>query len=464
MNAFLMRKIIFPLYHNLKNTRLFEKVVEVEENQWKSHEELILLQKQKLNRMLTHAFEKVPFYRQRFKAAGLDAADLNTPGAFQQIPPLTKKDINGNREQMVSTEVDRRQLIGNSTSGSTGEALYFYTDMNSWVYQRASGFRNDRWLGIELGDRRASLWGAPMDLGKAKALRGRAHACMTNSLLLSSYDLSPDSMKKHVDKLNSFRPALLTSYPGPLAVFAEYLINTKRITPSIKAIICSAETLFPWQRQVIEEAFSCPVYNRYGCREVGDIAQECPHKDGLHLSIDRLFIEIVDDDPNSVPHAGKSGEILITDLENFGMPLIRYRIGDYGSFGDIPCGCGRGLPLLKEIEGRVLDVITAPNGNRLGGTFWTLLFRSAPGIASFQVVQEKIEEITVKYVRDKVARDVPFPLFLDRISAKCGADLRVRFERVDGIPLTSSGKTRFVVSKLSSNDELDKDDRDSKDS
>lgn len=193
--------------------------------------------------------------------------------------------------------------------------------------------------------------------------------------------------------------------------------------------------------------FLCPVYNRYGCREFGDIAHECDQREGLHISTDRVLVEILDENLKAVRNE-KSGELVITDLDNYGMPIIRYRIGDMASFKDEMCSCGRSLPLLKQVEGRTLDIIKAPNGNRLGGTFWTILFKSRPGIKSFQVIQKDLNGITVKYVKDDGDKNIDFPYFQKRIQEMCSEDFNIDFEKVPSIPKTSAGKTRFIVSKL----------------
>ncbi|MCK5074211.1 MAG: phenylacetate--CoA ligase family protein, partial [Bacteriovoracaceae bacterium] len=182
-------------------------------------------------------------------------------------------------------------------------------------------------------------------------------------------------------------------------------------------------------------------------REFGDIAQECAKREGLHINCDRFVIEILNENIEPVAE-GKSGELVITDLDNYGMPLIRYRIGDMASFKKTLCSCGRGLPLLEQVEGRTLDIVRAPNGNRLGGTFWTLLFRSRPGIKSFQVIQERLDEIIIKYVKDGSVANTDLLSFESHIHEKCGDNLNVHFVEVSSILKTASGKTRFVVSKL----------------
>lgn len=450
MNPFFVRHVFFPLYHYITGTGVMERLRELKSSQWLPRGKVIAIQQERLRLLLHHAYENIPFYRERFEGVGIHAADLDDPSVISSIPLLTKKEINENRDHMIDRNKTGGRLIPNSTSGSTGEALYFFTDMRSSACRRAVVIRNQEWIGVKLGDRRVSLWGAAMDIKKLQNIRGRIHRWFNNYIILSSYELSPRSLKEYIDRLNHFRPVLLISYPGPLTELAKFMMENDLRVPSIQAIISSAETLYPWQREISERAFSCPVYNRYGCREFGDIAHECEHREGLHINADRVYLEILDDELYPC-EPGRPGEIVITDLDNYGMPFIRYRIGDRGTLSTRACSCGRGLPLLQGIEGRTLDVVRTPNGNALGGTFWTLLFRSRPGIKAFQVIQEDMRGIIVLYVRDTSAHDVPLDYFKKKIRGKCGEDFKVDFQEVKQIKKTTSGKTRFVISKLRKN-------------
>ena len=451
MNPILLRSTIFPLYHRVKRTRVLGRLHELRMQQWMNRAELLRLQQEKLRLLLDHAYKNVPFYRSSFEQAGIKTDDFDDPQVLGKIPLLTKQDILANENALIARNSAGGRLIANSTSGSTGEALRFFTDMKSWACRRALMIRNQEWVGINLGDRQASLWGAAMDIDKGKKMRGRLHNWINNMLPLSSYELGENTLRKYVDRLNLFCPKLLTSYPGPLTELAQFMIDRGGLrVPSIHSIISSAETLFTWQKEIIEEAFSRPVFNRYGCREFGDIAHECERREGLHINVDRMILEILDD--NSLPVRPRQvGEIVITDLDNFGMPFIRYRIGDWASHSDHECSCGRGLPLLRSVEGRSLDVVRAPNGNALGGTFWTLLFRSRPGIIAFQVVQNEVNGVIVKYVSDRPPKKLDLAYFTEKTLRRCGKDFCVKYEQVEKIEKTVSGKNRIVVSKLKRN-------------
>lgn len=434
---------INKIYHKIKNRKTNELLL----NQEKTRYEMVQLQEIKLEKLLVHAYQNVPFYTEQFKRMNHSTSLLPKPEFFSQLPILTKKIINDNRKLLLSRELKNNKLIPNSTSGSTGEALYLYYDKRSAAYRRATVVRNQQWIDIDFYDKKAVLWGAPLDLKKTQTLKGRLLSRVKNQIFLSSYELSKASLLEYTNLLNTFEPKLLVSYPGPLSVFSELIIEKGISIPSIKAIISSAETLFPWQKEIIEKAFSCPVYNRYGCREFGDIAQECVKREGLHINADRFLVEIVDSQMNPV-NGEDIGELLITDLDNYGMPLIRYRIGDMACFEKAHCSCGMSFPLLKKIEGRTLDVVRAPNGNKLGGTFWTLLLRSRKSFKAFQVVQDSLNEISINYVRSNVFMHEDLKYYENKIIEKCGSGIKICFNEVSLIPETISGKTRIVISNI----------------
>ena len=449
MYSLLYRHIIYPGYHLLKNDGMNRAIRNIRPNQWKDLSELKRLQTEKLNALLKYAFNNIPYYRHLFEKNNLTETDLLN--SFTSIPLLTKKNIRENIDDLCSKQYMKNNwLVQNSTSGSTGEKLIFYNDKDSLIARKATGVCDKESIGIHLGDQRARLWGAPMDLNLAKSIRGRIHAVVTRELMLSSYDLSDGHCKVYSAKLKKLRPKLLVSYPTPLVSFCDYLEKNKITIDSLSAVICSAETLYPWQKEKIERILVCKVYNRYGCREFGDIAHACSCSDGLHVHIDRVFIELLDEQMHPVP-PGEQGEIFITDLDNFGMPFIRYQIGDYGQWAkDKVCSCGRGYPLMKDVNGRTFDIVETPN-NKLGGTFWTILFRQQPGIKQFQVIQKTSTLLVIKYVNEFEGAEMPSKselFFREKIQEKCGKGLTVMFETVKEIEKTSSGKTRIVISEL----------------
>jgi len=448
--SFFLSKIVFPLYHELKKDGLWKIISGYDESQWYSLNQLMSQQQKKLEELLLHAKKDVPYYRRVFRDYGLTAKELCTYSNFKKLPYLTKDIINKNKDSIVASHVKKRDLVTNSTSGSTGENLYFFQDRKCMLARQSVVWRNQAWVNCLYADKQASLWGAPFDLKKSQSMKGKLHALFTREISLSSYELSEQSMEKYEKILNKYKPKLLVSYPSPLNTFAEFLLANKKTIPSIKSIITSAETLYEWQRSTIEKAFDCPVFDRYGCREFGSIAHECEKHEGYHLNVERFFLEILDDRGKPVTDE-ESGEIVITDLDNYGFPFIRYKIGDIATQSSRSCSCGRGLPMLERIEGRTFDIIKAPNGNRIAGTFWTLALRTFPGIKNFQVEQILINKIILRIVTEHDYSMQTEEKITKLIHDKCGYEMEIKIIYVGRIPLTKSGKRKFVISSLAAN-------------
>ena len=447
MSAF-FSKVLYPAWHWLKRDGINRAVRELERNQWLSGEELAAIQARKLSALLGHAVKNVPYYRDLYRELGLKQFDLESRETLSRLPLLTKAIIRREGDRLVSSDLAGNALIPNSTSGSTGEALRFYTDRRSDAFRRAAMVRGDSWSGWRLGERMVRLWGAPMDLGKAESWRGKLHGWVTGDRFLSSFNLSAESMDAYIELMRSFEPVMLLSYPGPLEEFARHCELGGARFPSLKGIVTSAETLWPHQRELFEAVFGVKVFNRYGSRELGHVASECEMHEGLHLNVDRVVVEVIDDTGHPCA-PGQLGRLVITDLDNYGMPMIRYEVGDRGAWSTRQaCSCGRGLPLLHKIEGRSMDVVRTADGRAIGGTFWTLLLRSRPTIRQFQVRQDRLDGITIRYVADSELPEPERRHFLDKINEHCGTRLSVEFSRVDRIDLTGSGKQRLILSNI----------------
>jgi phenylacetate-CoA ligase len=273
----------------------------------------------------------------------------------------------------------------------------------------------------------------------------------SNTLLLSAYRMDAAAVRSYVARLRRFKPDLMVGYPSALAHFCQSMSEGGSDDIRPKAVLVSGETLYEWQREVIERTFDARVYNHYGCREFGALARECKMRDGLHIASERALFEMV---PVVESAEGEAlSELLVTDLDNFGMPFIRYAIGDMGTITWDRCACGLGLPRLETAIGRTFDVVRAPNGNFLGGTFWTILLRKKKGIERFQVIQDKLDEITIAIIPTDDFSDEIRQYVLDEVHEACGSDMRVRFELKPEIELTPSAKHRFVISRIGLTDE-----------
>lgn len=444
IRAWLASGPLFIVYHALRQDGVLSAIRQLEASQWLDADKLKILQQEKLRGLLTHAVTSVPYYRRVFGQIGLAPDELSSHETFRRLPCLTKEIIRANMHDLTADGVYPKNMVANSTSGSTGEPMRFYNDKRSIVWQQAVVWRNQSWVHALYSDREARLWGAQVDVERSERLRQRLHGWLHQKLVLSSYDLSDASMASYADRLSRFRPRLLISYPGALATFCQYLEQRNMNIPGLEAVITSAEQLHDWQRELIQRVLGVPVFDRYGCREFGNIAHECDRHEGYHVNMERFLVEILDENGDPVP-PGQSGGIYITDLDNYAFPFIRYAIGDRAVPSAQRCSCGRGLALIERFEGRVLEVVRCPNGNRLGGTFWTITLRMIPGLRRFQVEQIGPATLVVRLVMPDGAPPVDESAVRVRIAEKCGTDMDVRFEYVDAVPTTRSGKERLVI-------------------
>ncbi|MCU0645520.1 MAG: hypothetical protein MUC94_14850 [bacterium] len=447
MNPSLIQKVLFPAYRVLKGDKQFQYLKELNDNLLLPRDLMEPLQWQKIQNLLNHVHHHVSYYKKCFAAHGIHPQDIKDKNDFSKIPLLTKSDIRTNGDDMIAQNFNRNALISNSTGGSTGENLNFYNTREMKDYVSANTIRFQSWTGFRIGEREAKIWGAPFDVNNAKRIASRLKNYVMNKIILSSYDLSEASMTSYARILSKFKPNLITAYPTPLYEFSRFLEAHHIVSISPNSIICSAETLFPHQRELIEKVFSCKIYNRYGSREFGNIAQECHHHHGLHVADDRVYLEILNSDGKQA-QPGEIGEVVVTDLDNYGMPFLRYKIGDLGVYATSECPCGIKLSMLERVEGRIYDLVTTPAGKKISGTYWSFLTRSVPGIKKFQVVQQQVDKITFKILGEEGFNSDVIPILKAKIQQHCGSDFKVEFQIVDEIPLTKSGKFRFVISNL----------------
>jgi phenylacetate-CoA ligase len=444
VNPTLVRKVIYPAYRALRRDRVLPFLAEMRRIERSSPDQIRDLQWRKLSALLDRAARQVPYYRRIFKEVGADPEDFKSPEDLRGLPVLRKGDIRDNLKDLIADGCDTRRLHPDETGGSTGQNLFFYVDTQSANARLANNIRMNEWTGIRVGDRRAYLWGTRFRVRYPERIKAAAKNWVQNRIYVSAYRMDPKTAQKQAVRLIRFKPELILGYPSVLYHWATTVGPALRNRLKPRAIMSSGETLFEWQRAAIQGALEVPTYNHYGCCEFGAVARECVKRDGLHIAADRVFIEAV---PLASSTSGEQlCEIVITDLDNYGMPFIRYAIEDLGVVTWEPCECGLTLPRLRALSGRVYDVVRAPNGNFLGGTFWGHILKA--GVERFQVVQEKVDEVTISLVPTQEFGEDTKRYVLDKVRNACGDSMKVRFEIRTDLEPTRSGKHRYVISKV----------------
>jgi len=444
-----VKHITYPLWIYKNRSLRLNYLKEFEKTQFLSPEKINELQWQKLKRILKHAYENCAFYRERFDNLHIKPNDIKSYEDFIKFPILTKTDIQENLKGLVAKNYSEKKLIKDMTGGSTGSPLVFYYDKKRLDSREAATIRHNRWTGWDIGDKVAALWGAARDVNVPQKFHSKIREhLLRKKLLLDASSITEEKMFVFAKKLKKFKPKIILAYANTMYLFARFLKanNISGINP--KAIICTAEVLLPENRKFIENVFGCEVFNRYGCREVMMIASECEFHSGMHINTDSLYVEFIRQG-KPVGH-NEVGEIIITDLLNYSMPLIRYEIGDMGKPLDKICQCGRGLPMMNMAEGRTTDFIISPEGKIVSGVaLATYVITNIKGIKQVQFIQEKIDRVKVKLVKNKLYTRESESKLLRNINKFLGTKISFQLEFVDNMPKEISGKYRFTISKIS---------------
>jgi phenylacetate-CoA ligase len=442
----IVRKILYPLYRALKRDTVLARLQDMRKVQHMDPDQIRQYQWNKVRLLLEHAAEHVPYYRKVFKDIGAEPGDFKGEADLGRMPILRKRNIRENTDAMISEAFSKKDLAPDSTGGSTGENLYFWVDRQASQARTANNIRMNEWIDIRIGDRIALLWGTAFDMKQSRRLVNALRNMVQNTLILSAYRMDSENVAAYAERLSRFKPHMLVAYPSALAHFSQGLLDTGRAEIRPKAVLLSGETVYDWQREITERAFATAAYSHYGSREFGGLARECRLRNGLHIGCERVLVEAV---PVTDGPAGTDmRELVISDLDNYGMPFIRYAIEDLGTITWDKCDCGINLPRLETTIGRTFDVVRAPNGNFLGGTFWTILLRKMKGIERFQVIQEVIDEITIALIPTAEFSDQTRTYIIGKVREACGDQMRVRFEIKPELQQTPAGKHRFVISRL----------------
>ncbi|HWZ74945.1 MAG TPA: hypothetical protein VNX87_00345 [Candidatus Sulfotelmatobacter sp.] len=441
-----IRHCTYPIWARRNHPNLWSFFKEYEKTQFWSPERIREFQWQKLQRIVRLAFERCPYYARKFQEIGLSPKDLRDPSDILKLPVLTREDLQQNQDTLLARGVPPDSYEDNFTGGSTGSPVAFKVSKFRWASRKATTLRHDSWTGWNVGKRLGILWGHPNERAD-QTTRGRLrNALLYRHVLLNTFDVKEHSLGLFLDELRAKKIRYLQAYSRSLLLFAEYISKQGIAPPLISAAITSAECLTPDERKFIEDVLGCRTFDRYGCREFSVIASECQAHEGLHIAAENLLVEFVLGDRHARPD--EVGAILVTDLTNEAMPFIRYRIGDMGMPMDGVCSCGRGLPRMQMIAGRVTDFVHTPDGRWLSGVAVnTYLIAQLPGVRQAQIFQETCDHLHFRLIasgRDTVAAEK----FLEgQVPKMFGGGMSHSVEWVPHIAPEPSGKTRVTISR-----------------
>lgn len=414
--------------------------------QWGAPDEVEQYQLSQLSRLLEFAYRNTTYYRELFDQAKIKPSDIRNRNDLTRLPVLTKRDLVLHAKDLTSR---KRFVSKKTTGGSTGQAVTVLKNPDALARERAATWRGYEWAGVGVGDRQARLWGVP--IVQKSRFSSYVVDLIANRKRFSAFNVTEAKLAEYYDALLRFRPAYLYGYVSMIAELATYIRRTGSAPlPGLRSVITTSEVLTRENRSLIETAFDCRVFNEYGCGEVGSIAHECEHGN-MHVMSDNLIVEL---DTTGQWQEGV-GEIVVTDLHNNAMPLIRYKVGDLGSLCAEPCPCGRGLHRIEKVHGRAYDFIVDPKGAKHHPELILYIFEDIKqrggGIAQFQAVQTDYDQLDITIVPGaSYSKDVEGRI-TTQIHANINAAINVRFRYASHIDREPSGKLRVVKSLLMQN-------------
>jgi phenylacetate-CoA ligase len=412
--------------------------------QWMERDERDRLQIASLRRLLAHAGRNVPYWRDLFQRIGFDPRQVASVSDLAALPVLTREIIGERRDDLIDP-AHRGKNIVKGTSGTSGVPLRFEHCNHSEAWRQAVRLRGYGWAGYRIGLPTLHYWGAgavmPEGLAGRKIGLDRA---LRREVYVDAVKQDDASMRAAAELIARMRPHAVVAYTQALAAFARWVDeHGRRDWPDLR-VLCCAEGLTPGDRRAIERVFGSEVYETYGSRETMLIAAECEAHAGMHLSEENVIVEIAHGRKPAA--SGVVGDVLVTDLHNYGMPFIRYVNGDLAATAaDGVCPCGRTLRKLARVEGRRMDTLRDANGDAVPGMlFASLLQLDAGALRAFQVVQKVSGEVELKIVKGRDWHEDRFTAATRRLRGYFkGLSFRVTF--CDEIPASASGKRRPII-------------------
>lgn len=410
---------------------------------WLSPKELSHLRFNRLKDQLLKAYENVSYYQTAFKQRGLDPQHLRTLFDLNDYPIIDRDVIQQNESLFLSRNFPFEKMVKSHSSGSTGKPLWTYFDKNTWVRKKyLSKLRTRMECGLKLGDKVAIFDTAPP---AELAARNRKISFLTPALRVKFFSIFEET-EKNLNQLIQWGAHDIDSPPNHLFRMAQEMERKKLETPSVKKIFTSSEYLELNMRKFIEKAFGAEVFDIYGCTEMKEIAWECERHEGYHINEDDVIVEILHD--NSPAQPGEIGDIVLTDLSNKAMPLIRYRIGDRGLLVPGNCSCGRSFSRMVPAAGRASEYIATPGGSKISPYRFTTAIEKTRGLLQYQFIQDTLDSITVKVIMDGQRNDKEIMEIQEKIQPILGDDISIHVKICDKIKLEENGKYKVVKNNI----------------
>jgi len=448
IGAYIRRKVIFPIYWKyIKNAKVLQYYKQLQKHQWVTREEISNIQRMKLFKLVQYASQNIPYYKRIIKKQNIRFSEDTIFSDIKKFPLLTKDIIRKNFEQLYKFR--DRTYYRNTSGGSTGEPIILYQDSNYFAWNTATKVLFDEWAGRKIGERIVSLSGTLQDILKnGKGFKLYLRQQLSGITILKTNRMSEKDKYQYVKRINHIKPSVILAYNHELSHFIQ---EHHLPVYSPKAVMTTGSVFYPEVQARVEKVFQAPVFNCYGSREVGSVACNCKKSLGFHLIPDIHYLEILDNNGKEVK-PGEAGNIIVTLLSNYTMPLIRYKIGDIGILSEKSCPCGRELPLLEKVTGRISSRFKNKFGDFISAGLFSSLFYFKENIRQFQVIQETTDLILINLVLIEKNKLEDMDNFFEennqKICKTMGHKITVKYNIVDEIEPSPSGKYMYIFSRV----------------
>jgi phenylacetate-CoA ligase len=442
LKTILYERVLYPIYqlrygpYGIKIIKVFKYL---NQSQWWSRDKLRAYQNEKLRRLIEHVYHNVPYYHDVMRSKGIQPQDICSVDDLKYFPILIKKVIKANFKEIMSKDINKRSVIKFSTSGTTGDPLTVLVDRDSRIWAEAARLRGWSWANYEVGNSIINF-----SSHKWPSMLGKIRIGLINIHEFPEF-AEKDELIHYFSKIRKLKPFCLTGLTSNLcriaAIYDKYNVNGIQFP----VIFSTAEMLHEHQRDLLEKLFKSKVYDYYGSTEIGSLAYECEYNN-KHITDEHVIIETMNSQGANVSNT--CGDIILTDLDNYAMPFIRYKCGDVGTLTGSECECRRGLHILKSLDGRSQEFLKTLDGNCVSAMYFPSRFKKVKGIEQYQIVQPDINHITLKIVKNKFFSSNELEKMIQIIKEKIGNDVNISVEECDRIPLTTRGKMQLVISHL----------------
>ena len=447
MLSIINRNLVFPLIEMIRHEPIRNCLKELNKSQWYSYDQLKEIQWNKLKKLIEYSYYNVEYYKNCFDSNKISPSDIKSFEDFSKIPLLSKKDIRTAGKDIYSKIYDGK--VEECKSGGTqGKPLYLVRDSLSSAYGRAAYYRCLNWYGLRIGDKQLRVWGLPLNIEKAK--KEIRKDSILNRIRISAFDIKKETIYKSYKLIKNFKPVYMYGYVSGIVKICQLMRdeNLDGRALKIKYAVTTAEMISESQRKIIEDFLDCSVINEYGCGEVSVVASECP-AGNLHVNMENVLVESIQKNPDQKD----SKEIILTNLNSFSMPLLRYRICDTGNLVESKCACGRKLEIIDSITGRIVNMLLSTDGRYIAGNIFRYIafdfITKYKGIKDFKVIQKQKKKIEIILSKDTNFSDNLLEKFTAEVKKILGQDMKITYQFQKDIALEKSGKRLFVYSELS---------------